>query len=103
MDPLQLPTPADIADNPELASLAILDSALDISATAILAQYPEIHSPDWPLDSHPPPDPPTYAANVLLTLLGATRTAVRSYRETILRSAARLAFAHTDHNEHCPF
>ena len=99
MDLLQPPTPTELADNPELASLAILDTTLEISSNAILAQYPEIHSPDWPLDLRPPPDPPTYAANVLLALLRATRDATRTYRQTILRNTTR----QNDHNDHSAF
>ncbi len=90
MDPGQLPSPPQINQNPELGALAILDSALEISATALLVHYPEIPSPDWPRDSCHPPDPPTYAANFLLVLLHATRDAARSYRETVMRPVPRL-------------
>jgi len=99
MDPCQLLTPPQIADNPELAPLAILETAIETSATAILAQYPEIPAPEWPLQTRHPPDPATYAANLLLTVLRAARDTARAYRETVMRPAPRIDPDRKDHHD----
>jgi hypothetical protein len=42
------PTPPDLAENPELAVLALLDAALDLTVSALLALYPELADPERP-------------------------------------------------------
>ena len=40
----ELPLPRDIAPAPELASLAILDTALEVAGSALVAANPELGS-----------------------------------------------------------
>ena len=42
------PTPPDLAESPELAVLALLDAALELAVSALLALYPEIADPERP-------------------------------------------------------
>ena len=42
----ELPLPCDIATAPELASLAILDTALEVAGSALVAANPELGSLD---------------------------------------------------------
>lgn len=42
------PTPPDLAENPELAILTLLDTALDLAVGALLALYPELADPERP-------------------------------------------------------
>ena len=91
MDPLAIPTSFDVERHPELAVLAALDAALEMTSVSLCAHYPEILPPDWPLGSCGPPEPPAYIANFLITLVHSLRDATRVYRETIARSEPTLA------------
>ena len=44
----RIPTPDELADNPELALLHALDVALDLVPRALLATHPELADPDAP-------------------------------------------------------
>jgi hypothetical protein len=47
----ELPTPPDIALRPELASLALLEAALEITVRALIATYPQLQDDEvWRLD-----------------------------------------------------
>lgn len=46
-----LPTPPEIARNPEIAALAILDCALELAARALLAAHPELDGDRGPLSA----------------------------------------------------
>jgi hypothetical protein len=51
------PTPCDLADNPELAVLAVLDTALHLSIRALVAAHPQLEAdavPFWRLDRSRP-------------------------------------------------
>ena len=48
------PKPPEIQNDPELATLAILDYTLHLTEYALYAQYPDIHNDDAILDSHTP-------------------------------------------------
>lgn len=47
-----LPPPPDIANDPELAILAVLDAALQATAGALFAQHPDLHDEAPGQDSH---------------------------------------------------
>jgi hypothetical protein len=42
------PTAPELAEHPELAVLALLDAALDLTVSALLALYPELADPERP-------------------------------------------------------
>jgi hypothetical protein len=44
----QLPTPQELAENPELTALTILDLALDLAVRALLAARPELCQDHFP-------------------------------------------------------
>ncbi len=46
----ELPTVQQVSDHPELASLAMLDTALEIATTAIAAEQPGVGAIDGTLD-----------------------------------------------------
>ena len=51
-----LPTPYDLVDNPELACLTVLDTALHLTVCALLAAHPQLQAdevPYWCLDRSP--------------------------------------------------
>lgn len=45
----ELPTPHELGDRPELASLAMLDTAIEVATYALAAQHPDVGF----LDEHP--------------------------------------------------
>lgn len=50
------PLPFDLAENPELAVLAVLDSALHLTVRALVAAHPQLQAdevPYWRLDRSP--------------------------------------------------
>jgi hypothetical protein len=51
------PLPFDLAENPELAVLAVLDTALHLTVRALVAAHPQLQAdevPYWCLDRSPP-------------------------------------------------
>src|SRR5919201_7168499 len=48
MEPDQLPTPGEITEASELAVLAVLDTALDMSVRALIAAHPELCRENFP-------------------------------------------------------
>ena len=44
----RIPTPDELADNPELALLHALDAVLDLVPRALVATHPELADPDAP-------------------------------------------------------
>ena len=71
----ELPTPHELGDHPELASLAMLDTAIEVATHALAAQHPGLGF----LDEHPGPIEPALVlsdaivqqASALQALLGA--------------------------------
>jgi hypothetical protein len=79
------PSPLDprlLAAAPELATLALLDSALTVCATALLAEHPTLDH-DLRLD----PEPPSLReARRLLAAAQRFRRSVVRYRNTVIDS-----------------
>jgi hypothetical protein len=73
-----LPRPPALAQNPELAMLAVLHTALETLVLALVAYYPTLASPD------PPPDRETLAAHRL-------RAGVRHFQHQLTRYGRDLA------------
>ena len=56
MNSADWPLPFDLAENPELAILAVLDTALHLAVHALVAAHPQIEAdevPYWRLDRSP--------------------------------------------------
>jgi hypothetical protein len=77
-----IPTPDQLDDAPELAVLAVLESALDAATTAVIAMYPELRS-GCPLDHELPRNPAVWVAYELTDRAHALRDAIRRYRIAI--------------------
>ena len=81
------PPPIDrrlLAAAPELASLALLDTALAICTTALLAEHPTLDH-----DLRPDPEPPSLReARRLLAAVQRFRCTVARYRSAVIDSLA---------------
>lgn len=64
-----LPIPPELCRNPELATLAILDSVLDVTCHAIYAECPDIHDSRAILG----PDKPSLSFIVVREILNLTQ------------------------------
>jgi len=73
------PTPDQLDAAPELAVLAVLESALDAAANTLVATHPGLRSGS-PLDDELPRDPPVWVAYELTDRAHALRAAIRRYR-----------------------
>ncbi len=77
------PSPLDprlLAAAPELATLALLDSALTVCATALLAEHPTLTH-----DLRPDPEPPSLReARRLLAAAHRFRCVVARYRSAVI-------------------
>ena len=83
-----LPTPEALAEAPELAILAALDTALAVSAHALIAAHPELLSGDVELDG-PEASVTGLLADALLALVSVTRGALTRYRDCVEGGPAR--------------
>ena len=72
------PRAEDLACEPELASLALLEATMAIAIQALIARNPELLMPDLVL---PAPLPQLDAARVLIALLRDVDAALHAYRE----------------------
>jgi hypothetical protein len=82
LDPLLTPEALTVA--PELASLALLERALDLTQPALIAAHPELHAC---LDDYPqglPWDAQTHCAVTLMNLTARLRAVLRTYYRLIL-------------------
>jgi hypothetical protein len=48
MSPRPAPTPADLADAPELAILAALEAIVDLALRALVSEHPQLADPECP-------------------------------------------------------
>lgn len=76
------PTPPELAENPELAVLALLDAALDLAVSALLALYPELADPERPYWIRRP-SPDLDRAATLTRRAHALQDAIAAYRRTL--------------------
>jgi len=76
---LDLPSPSDIADDPELAILAALQHTLELTTRALLAAHPELTDDERPAWI---PSPPTASvADLIITLANTLSCALQHYRQ----------------------
>jgi len=80
----ELPFPSDLRDAPELACLAVLDTALVAAEVALVAAEPMLDRDPRHALAHDPNLPPRYhlACNIL-ALVDALRTALGCYRQAV--------------------
>jgi hypothetical protein len=81
MEPDQLPTPGEIAEASELAVLAVLDTALDMSVRALIAAHPELCGDHFPRTRMKA----ALCGNRLMNLACQLQAAVARYRLVTLR------------------
>jgi hypothetical protein len=78
-------TSESLTHAPELAALALLDAALDVSIRSLAARYPQLEDPaerEWTV---PPPEAPAALAAVVAALADTLRCAVLHYIATVER------------------
>jgi hypothetical protein len=74
-----LPCPDDLADAPELAVLALLGTGLEIATAALVAAWPELHSPKQHLLAPARPGPCTHVWTII-TLIRVLADEIELYR-----------------------
>ena len=82
MNPRRPPTPAEIADAPELAILAALSDTLDLALRALVAAHPQLGDPDCPAWIRQA-GPDSVAADVILTAATHLSDALDAYRRVL--------------------
>lgn len=75
------PNPRDLNLNPQLAALAILDAALEMTIFALVAAHPGIQCPDRPYWVEKSPS--DSVAQLIVTLANPLGIALHDYRNTI--------------------
>lgn len=89
-----LPTPIEIGVNPEIAPVALLQYAIDITARSLVTTYPELCEFDLPrLLSNSPATllahvPSTLLAHVLLQQLNPLSELLSAYRTAVTIAAS---------------
>jgi hypothetical protein len=84
----ELPTPAQLATHPELASLHALQAALAATERALVTEHPPLQQRDFLAES-PPLSVDTYFAEVVLRAIADLESAVSRYRDLLDRLALR--------------
>lgn len=77
------PTPADLADAPELAILAALDDILDLTVCTLVSLYPELADPErpyWLRES----SRTAHAADLLVARTSGLKQALTEYRKAVV-------------------
>ncbi len=82
------PTPFDLAEFPELGVIEVLDGALDVTATALLAAHAELGAGDF-VSEIPDASVAACLADAVLTNLSALQTVIDRYRAYVLNADAR--------------
>jgi hypothetical protein len=81
---LRLPIPPALEHSPELASLAILDTTLVVSETALLASYPELFHGAYDDAKR---GSSVLRANTIITHARRLAAAIAAFREAVDREA----------------
>ena len=81
---LRRPRVEDLYAAPELAVLAVLEAAVDVSFVALVAAHPDDHEPE---DDPPPPE--RVAARALIVAVRNVTDAVNKYRLALTRARHR--------------
>ncbi len=80
----RIPTPHELADNPELALLHALDDILDLVPRALVATHPGLADPDVPFWVREASEP-TRLANPIVMGTHRLQQHIRAYRDAITR------------------
>ena len=81
---MNMPTPPQLNECPELGVLSLLEFALDLAARELVAAHPQLDAdevPYWILE----PSPSGYAARLILPKLGELRDSLDEYRRVAER------------------
>ena len=78
-------TPAEVADNPELALLHALDDILDLVPRVLVAAHPELGDPDAPFWVREA-SKTTHHANHIVAAAYRLQQQIRAYRTAITRA-----------------
>ena len=78
----RIPTPDELADNPELALLHALDAILDLVPRALVATHPELADPDAPFWVREASEP-ACLANPIVMDAHRLQQHIRAYRTAI--------------------
>jgi hypothetical protein len=73
------PTPDELLDDPQLAAVVILDSALRCATAAIISAHPELMTGDR-FDDAPPDSPSAWAALDAVRLMACLADVLDTYR-----------------------
>jgi hypothetical protein len=80
------PTPGEILDNPEVAALAVLETALHVTKSALVAGHPDLDSPEDYL-RHPALPGSSALLWTLLTLIDMLSGQLGLYRNLLAEEA----------------
>ena len=78
----RIPTPSDLAADPELAILAALDLTLELATRALACAHPELADPERPYGLAPSSRVTTAAETLIDRTVRLTR-ALRAYRRAV--------------------
>jgi hypothetical protein len=78
-----LPSPDDLTDAPEFAALAVLGTALDVATAALVAAWPELHSPEQHLVAPARPGPCAHLWTIV-TLIRILADQINLYRRLLV-------------------
>lgn len=89
-----MPTPYELGVDPELAVLAVLDTALEATARALISAYPSLCDDERP----PSKTEPDVSAYRLLQSANKLQTAIARYREALERQTPLESGGAGDHD-----
>lgn len=90
----RIPTPDELADNPELALLHALDDLLELVSRVLVAAHPELADPDAPYWVREA-SKTTHHANYIVATTHRLQQRIRAYRDAIMIVRER-RFAESD-------
>jgi len=79
----RIPTPDELADNPELALLHALDDILELVPRVLVAAHPELADPDTPYWVREA-SKTTHHANHIVATTHRLQQRIRAYRDAIM-------------------
>jgi len=85
-----VPAPEDLASAPELAALSVLQRALEVARSALLAAYPELHACPDEITGELPWDAQADCAVALVSLADDLLVALVRYRRLLAQAHAVL-------------
>lgn len=82
-----LPTPTELAPNPEIALLESLELQIELTNRMMATTYPELCDEGRPYWAGAPPSELAPQARKLLETMGQARLAIREYRRAVSEDA----------------